>query len=90
MKPIDQIERIRQKVQGLLRKQANLEKENGKLRAGGGTPPQHFKNESSQLCRRSPSACGIALTGKMPAVITRDPCFKTQQKAPEFRRGIHH
>jgi len=33
MKPIDQIERIRQKVQGLLRKQVNLEKENEKLRA---------------------------------------------------------
>jgi regulator of replication initiation timing len=33
MKPIDQIERIRQKVQGLLRKQATLEKENEKLRA---------------------------------------------------------
>ena len=33
MKPIDQIERIRQKVQGLLRRQTNLEKENEKLRA---------------------------------------------------------
>lgn len=33
MKPIEQIERIRQKVQGLLRKHANLEKENEKLRA---------------------------------------------------------
>ena len=33
MKPIDQIERIRQKVQGLLRKQSTLEKENEKLRA---------------------------------------------------------
>lgn len=33
MKPIEQIERIRQKVQGLLRKQAGLEKENEKLRA---------------------------------------------------------
>jgi regulator of replication initiation timing len=33
MKPIDQIEHIRQKVQGLLRKQSTLEKENEKLRA---------------------------------------------------------
>ena len=33
MKPIEQIERIRLKVQGLLKKQGQLEKDNEKLRA---------------------------------------------------------